>query len=272
MYDLTIIQKNGGAYIDSRQVAETIGKQHGHLMRDITGYIKTIQKINQSNFGVVDFFIEGSYLDAKGETRSRYLLSKMGCEFVANKLIGEKGVLFTAAYVYRFNELEAAEREDIELKAATPRLKVFNSAVRNVLNGFAYTRSSPERVMDFLRGAYQPFGIKVIDGDGRNYHTISATDIAALHNVYSASGRPHSHAVAAIIEKLNLAPEHIAVIPYGLVGVAVRYDFFTYQAVGDWLEANNYPRDIPHLDFEYHILYDRQLSLDEYELYEEDDD
>ena len=271
MYDLTIIKKNGGAYIDSREVATLIGKDHRHLLRDIRGYAKVIENSNAPNFGLVDFFIESSYIDSKGETRPCFLISKIGCEMVSNKLIGEKGILFTALYVAKFNAMEAAE---LEARAETPPLKVFNTAVRNVLNGFSYARSSPERVMNFLRGAYKPFGIEVIKQGERNEHTLSASNIAVLYDIYSESGRPHSHAVGAIIEKLNLAPEHIAVVPYGMVGVAVRYDFFVYNAVGEWLAKNNYPQDIPHLDFEYHIFYQRQLSLDDYGLggYEFEDD
>ena len=30
----------------------------------------------------------------------------MGCEFLAHKFIGEKGIIFTAKYVKRFNEME----------------------------------------------------------------------------------------------------------------------------------------------------------------------
>ena len=30
----------------------------------------------------------------------------MGCEILANKMTGEKGILFTAKYVDRFNEYE----------------------------------------------------------------------------------------------------------------------------------------------------------------------
>ena len=50
MTDLTLIKKNGGVYIDSREVAEMLGKQHGHLMRDIHKYVATMGKITQSNF------------------------------------------------------------------------------------------------------------------------------------------------------------------------------------------------------------------------------
>ena len=56
--------------------------------------------------GLVDFFIPSSYKDAKGEERSCYEVTRLGCDFLANKSTGEKGVLFTARYVKRFQEME----------------------------------------------------------------------------------------------------------------------------------------------------------------------
>ncbi len=110
MNGLTIIKQNGGKYIDSREVAEAIGKRHDNLLRDIDGYLKTLEKSNALKIEGVNFFIKSNYRDAKSEVRPCYLLSKMGCEMVANKLTGEKGVLFTAAYVAKFNEMETQEK------------------------------------------------------------------------------------------------------------------------------------------------------------------
>jgi phage regulator Rha-like protein len=66
MYELSIIKQNGGAYIDSREVAEAIGKRHDHLLRDIAGYLKILTKSTAPNFGGCDFFLKSSYIDAKG--------------------------------------------------------------------------------------------------------------------------------------------------------------------------------------------------------------
>lgn len=35
-----------------------------------------------------------------------YYLTRKGCDMIANKMTGEKGTLFTAAYVTRFHEME----------------------------------------------------------------------------------------------------------------------------------------------------------------------
>lgn len=88
---------------DSREVALKTGKEHSKLLRDIRGYI---EHLNEANFGLVDFFIEDTYLDSKGEERPCYQLTKQGCEMVANKMTGKKGTLFTATYVQAFNEMQ----------------------------------------------------------------------------------------------------------------------------------------------------------------------
>jgi len=260
-HELTITKRNGCAYIDSREVAEAISKNHNHLLRDIRGYCSTMGKLsNASNFGRIDFFLESTYVDARGREKPCFLLSKMGCEMVANKLTGEKGVLFTAAYVAKFNALEAAERA-AEIKAqAKPRLSEFNSAVRNVLNGMSYCSAEPKRVMDFLSGVYEPIGIEVKVGyDFMEY--FSATDIAILLSVYSETGNPHAHAVAAIISKLGNWGHHAIAVPYGLVGVSIHYDWSVINRVRKWIADNNNPNDIPHHNFFYHVCYERPKAM-----------
>jgi Rha family phage regulatory protein len=93
--------------IDSREVSQMVGKEHSHLMRDIRGYISAIS--TNPNLDSLNFFIESSYFDAKEECRPCYICTKMGCDVIANKLSGTKGVIFTATYVSRFNEMEASQ-------------------------------------------------------------------------------------------------------------------------------------------------------------------
>lgn len=99
---------NGKAVMDSRDVAKMVEKQHKNLIRDISRYIKDIE--TGSDLSPLNFFIESNYEDAKGEVRKCYLLTKQGCEFVANKMTGKKGTLFTARYVNLFNQYEDNQR------------------------------------------------------------------------------------------------------------------------------------------------------------------
>jgi Rha family phage regulatory protein len=169
--ELQIIKKDGGAYIDSRQVAEAIGKNHKDILRDIRGYVSILEKADERKIAPISFFLESAYKDAYGRDKPCYLITVRGADIIANKLTGEKGVLFTAAYVTKFREMYEREHEheheheqeisELKNQAVTPKLRVFNNAVRNVLTGFTQVRSSPSKVIGFLRGAYLPFKISV---------------------------------------------------------------------------------------------------------------
>ena len=125
---LSIVNQNGKLVVDSREVARMLGKEHKHLLRDIQSYVQILEKNAEtlatqqspnlgsaqtlagqqnSKLNSANFFLESSY---KADDGSRsypcYLLTRKGCDMVANKMTGEKGVLFTAAYVTQFDEME----------------------------------------------------------------------------------------------------------------------------------------------------------------------
>lgn len=107
------VKKKEVIYVDSREVAEMLGKSHADILRDIQGSGKNlgiIPILTDANLAVVDYFTESSYSDAKGETRKCYFITKMGCEVLGNKQQGKRGILFTAKYVERFNAMEESLR------------------------------------------------------------------------------------------------------------------------------------------------------------------
>lgn len=106
MNELQLINENGKIYVDSRQVAEMIGKRHDHLMRSIDGYVEVLGQ--NPKLGVDNFFVKSSYQAGTGKTYPCYKLTRKGCDMVANKLTGEKGILFTAEYVTRFEQMNAS--------------------------------------------------------------------------------------------------------------------------------------------------------------------
>lgn len=116
MNGLQVLNQENELTIDSREVAEMMGMKHYQILEKLEG-TKTskgiIEVLNDHNFMVVDYFIKSTYQDAKGEKRPCYLLTKMGCEFLANKFTGEKGIIFTAKYVDRFNKMEKAIKTQI---------------------------------------------------------------------------------------------------------------------------------------------------------------
>ena len=52
-----------------------------------------------------EYFIESTYQDKSGKSNKCYECTKLGCDMLANKMTGEKGILFTARYVKKFNEM-----------------------------------------------------------------------------------------------------------------------------------------------------------------------
>lgn len=104
------VKKMGSrSVIDSRDVAKMIEKKHSNLMRDIARYISDIEmdsKLNPSKF-----FVKSAYVDSMNRKKPCYLLTKQGCEFVANKMTGTKGNLFTARYVSLFNEYQEQQQK-----------------------------------------------------------------------------------------------------------------------------------------------------------------
>lgn len=80
-----------------------VEKDHKNLLRDIKNYCEILLG---SKLSSADFFIEATYKDPTGRTLPCYYITKKGCDMIANKLTGAKGVIFTAKYVTRFDEME----------------------------------------------------------------------------------------------------------------------------------------------------------------------
>lgn len=111
--------------IDSREIAEMLEMKHYQILEKLEG-TKTVKGIiptlTDHNFVVSDYFQESTYKDASGKENKCYLFTKMGCEFVANKFTGEKGIIFSAKYVKRFNQLEQGHGTIIS--ALSPQLQL----------------------------------------------------------------------------------------------------------------------------------------------------
>lgn len=103
MYQLTIIDHNGILVADSREVAVMLSVRHSDLLEKVEAYI---QYLENGKIRFDSFFIESSYEAGTGKAYKCYLLTRKGCDMIAHKMTGEKGVLFTAAYVTRFEEME----------------------------------------------------------------------------------------------------------------------------------------------------------------------
>ena len=129
-----IIDINKGKKVEtipSYEVAKMMGKEHKEIMwmiegnekRGIVGIKPTIEI--SAELHLSDYFIKSSYKDSMNREKSSYECTKMGCEMLANKMTGEKGIIFTAKYVKRFNEMESAQMQTIDTTELSPSLQSF---------------------------------------------------------------------------------------------------------------------------------------------------
>lgn len=117
-----VFEYKGKLVADSRDVAPFAEKDHAHLLRDIRRYVKVMEQFSESKIGladtmnkhltdnkfvVSDYFIEATYIDEQGKTRPCFYCTEMGCEMVAHKMTGDKGIIFTAQYVKAFHAMRA---------------------------------------------------------------------------------------------------------------------------------------------------------------------
>lgn len=127
--------ESGGQTITTMEIAEMMDVAHWQVLRKLDGreskgkHIKGYADILADNHLVVsDFFVPATYLSEQNKEMPCYKVTKMGCEFLANKFTGEKGVLFTAKYIKRFHEMEDMIRgnarvvEDFANTSYTPKV------------------------------------------------------------------------------------------------------------------------------------------------------
>lgn len=115
MNELTIALKafmtdDGVEVVDSRDVAKIIGREHNYLLKAIKRYKEHAESSNITEVKnyFSDFFLPSSYMDVTGRTVPCYLITKKGCEFLANKMTGQKGTEFTILYINAFHIMQDA--------------------------------------------------------------------------------------------------------------------------------------------------------------------
>ena len=159
-----VFEYKGKLVADSRDVAPFAEKDHAHLLRDIRRYVKVMEQFSESKIGLADFFRESSYKDAKGESRPCYQVTKKGCEFIAHKMTGVKGTEFTARYISRFHDMEAALGADRNIyKVRGTSLGEVTSFVREMDRVMRDQNSHPSDIAEAFRGICEQFGIRLPD-------------------------------------------------------------------------------------------------------------
>lgn len=139
--------------IDTREVAEMLGKEHKQVLRMIQGSkdgkdIGIAPALLKANFVLSEYFIESSYKDGSGKSNKCYLCTRLGCDLLGNKLQGERGIVFSAKYVKRFNQMETLIKDN-QLVLANSQIKELEGTLKNTLDEF-------KRATEEAREMYKP--------------------------------------------------------------------------------------------------------------------
>ena len=88
MNGLKVQDFHGKQVIDSRDVAQMVDCDHKDLLKRIRTYS---QYLREGEIAQSDFFIESTYLNAQNHEMPNFLITKKGCDMIANKTTGKKG-------------------------------------------------------------------------------------------------------------------------------------------------------------------------------------
>ena len=100
---------NNKITISSREVADMMEIKHKHLLEKIDKINKTFES---RKIGSQKYWTESSYkTEGNNKTYREFQVTKKGCEFLAHKSTGEKGIIFTDRYMDRFEEMENLLKE-----------------------------------------------------------------------------------------------------------------------------------------------------------------
>ena len=153
--------------------------------------------------------------------------------------------------------------EYVSPRKAQQRLGEVNSAARIIRQTLREAGMAPQFVAVAMKSLYEPVGVEIpLEGITLNKRLFDATAIADRLGVMSRSGKPHAHAVSAIIAQVDVLPEEKELVPFqsginGHSGTNMQYTESVVAKVNLWLERHGYPTEISYNGKQYTVRYAR---------------
>ncbi|MDG3374613.1 Rha family transcriptional regulator [Vibrio parahaemolyticus] len=91
-----VIMKNKEAVTTSLQIADSFGKEHKNVLRDI-------EKLKEDVLNFEQMFVEGNEPDSYGRDRRVFFISRDGFFLLAMGFTGKKAIYFKQKYIEAFN-------------------------------------------------------------------------------------------------------------------------------------------------------------------------
>lgn len=244
MSELKVQDFHGQQVIDSRDVAVMVERNHRELLKSIRTYTKYLA---EGEIPLSDFFIESEYKDSTGRSLPCYLITKKGCDMIANKMTGAKGVLFTAAYVTAFEKM----REQMAapaLPAPVEPVTALNEMVKLLLPVFDRAGMAAPFQALAMKQIYRKAGIDLpVESLKAERELYDTGTIARKAGVYALSGKPHVQAVGCILRNLEIPESEKELVSFeknGHMGTTYQYTAKVAELVKGWVKAQGFPEVI----------------------------
>lgn len=101
MNEIILSTQNGEPVVSSRQIAESFGKEHKHVLRDIENLIGGEPKI-----GLSSMFFKSEYISSQNKKLPEYLMNRDGFSLLVMGFTGKAALEWKLKYIAAFNEME----------------------------------------------------------------------------------------------------------------------------------------------------------------------
>ena len=169
--------------LSSMEVSEMMNMAHKNILRKIEGRDENgkhidgaLDIISQAQLEPSDYFIKSFYVNSRGKQYPAYNCTRKGCEFLAHKFQGAKGIKFTIAYIERFHQMEEAIKQvspiiGLPLQSNTP-------VPLNPRRGFYWEwKTEIDAVCKVLELSYKQLYHQMLSYMGKKYDLEAAREI-----------------------------------------------------------------------------------------------
>lgn len=101
MTDIILSTQNGEPVASSRQIAESFGKDHAHVLRDIDNLLA-----GESKNGLSSMFFRSEYTTIQNKKLPMYLMNRDGFTLLAMGFTGKAALEWKLRYIAAFNAME----------------------------------------------------------------------------------------------------------------------------------------------------------------------
>ena len=165
---------NNAQMMTTVEIAEMMGMSHKNILRKLEGRTEkgkhidgVLDILDRHHLEPVEYFIKSAYTDTKGEERLCYKCTRKGCEFLAHKFQGEKGIEFTIMYIERFHERKEAIKQAQQNEQPKITQKTSDTAIPTAPEWRMKNSSKIERLMRNMKldrkGVYHEILLRVGD-------------------------------------------------------------------------------------------------------------